>query len=96
MTNIYATQGLRGEHQISWAEEYILGLVGARPDISTSAVMVIAKEAMSPNTAFKYTTALVKRGYLEQYEIDDKRYLLLRLTDKGEHFLNEMRKYHAP
>ena len=93
--NIYATQGLRGEHGIDWAEEYILGLVASQPDLSTTAAMAVAKEAMSPNTAFKHITNLVQKGYLEQHNIPDNRYKPLRVATKGRDYLTEMRKLYA-
>lgn len=93
--NIYATQGLRVEHGIDWAEEYILGLVAATADLSTTAAMVVAREAMSPNTAFKHITNLVQKGYLEQGSIPDNRYKPLSLSKKGEDYLNKLRYFYA-
>lgn len=89
--NMYLTSPVRKQHAFTWREEYLLGLLAKEGEIPTMEVMRIATEAMSENTTHKYLTKLITRGYvLPLEEPTDKRFVYVRITERGTQFLKEL------
>lgn len=89
--NFFVTNPVRKRHGFSWREEYLLGLLEKLGEVPTKEVLEQAGESMSENTTHKYLTQLVTGGYVMQLEDkDDKRFVYVRITDKGRDFLKEL------
>jgi DNA-binding MarR family transcriptional regulator len=89
--NFYSTNPVRKRHGFSWREEYLLGLLAAEKEMPTKDVLRLAGEVMSENTTHKYLTRLVKGAYVIQLEEPtDKRFIFVRVTDKGQSYLKEL------
>jgi DNA-binding MarR family transcriptional regulator len=89
--NYYRTTPLRKAHNFTWREEYLLGLLEAKGEMPTKDILSLAGEAMSENTTHKYLTRLVKDAYVIQLEEPtDKRFIFVRITDKGRSYLKEL------
>jgi DNA-binding MarR family transcriptional regulator len=92
--NAYSTQQVRSRYRVTWQEEYIIGLVNKETPIGTMGVLKIAENeaVMSPATTHKYLTNVVAKKFVsEQMVKTDKRSLALKLTEKGEKFLEEIK-----
>jgi DNA-binding MarR family transcriptional regulator len=89
--NFYETNPVRKRHSFSWREEYLLGLLEKKGEVPTKEILTLSTEAMSENTTHKYLMKLVIGGYVVQLEDnDDKRFVYVRLTEKGKDFLKEL------
>jgi DNA-binding MarR family transcriptional regulator len=87
----YKTNPVRKRHGFTWREEYLLGLLQEKGEIPTKDVLAHAGEAMSENTSHKYLTKLIGGGYVLPLEdADDKRFVFVRITEKGRAYLKEL------
>lgn len=92
--NAYETQKIRSRYRLVWQEEYVIGMVNKESPIGTMAVLKIAENeaVMSPATTHKYLSSAVAKKFInEQVFKEDKRSVVLKLTEKGEKFLEELR-----
>lgn len=90
---LFKTQHLREQHGISWHEELILGAAYALGGTWTNDIIDSVRNAMSPNTAHKYVTQLIKRGYLQQTRGEkDKRYANVDVTQKAVDYLADIQE----
>jgi DNA-binding MarR family transcriptional regulator len=89
--NFYRTNPVRKRHGFSWREEYLLGLLLEKGEIPTKDVLAHASDAMSENTTHKYLMKLILSAYVLPLEdSDDKRFVYVRITDKGRDYLKEL------
>lgn len=89
--NYYRTTPLRKSHNFTWREEYLLGLLEAKGEMPTKDILSLAGEVMSENTTHKYLMRLVKDAYvIPLEEPTDKRFVYVRITDKGRSYLKEL------
>lgn len=89
--NLYKTNPVRKRHGFTWREEYLLGLLQEKGEVPTKDVLTHAGEAMSENTTHKYLMKLIVGGYVLPLEdSDDKRFVYVRITERGTDFLKEL------
>lgn len=89
--NLYKTNPVRKRHGFTWREEYLLGLLQEKGEVPTKDVLAHAGEAMSENTTHKYLMKLIVGGYVLPLEdSDDKRFVYVRITERGTDFLKEL------
>jgi len=89
--NIYLTQHIRNEHGMAWAEEFMLGAVGACGRANVTDVLALAVNTMAEATAHKYLTNLIEAGYVQQERSKkDKRYTQVCLTEVGKDYLKQI------
>lgn len=87
--HLFRTQAERNRQNITWAQEYVLGLVSCYSPLSTNAMIAKAESTFSAATTHKYITQLVERGLVSQtVNKEDKRYSDLCITKKGIDVLN--------
>ena len=88
---LFKTQTVRNKHNINWHEEMVLGCVDYLGETWTNEILDALGGAMSINTAHKYVTQLINRGYLQQTRgKTDKRYANVALTEKAVDYLFEI------
>lgn len=88
---LFKTQHVRNQHGVSWFEEVLMGAIADLGSTWTNDVMDSVRDVMSPNTAHKYITQLIEKGYVAQQRAkQDMRYAHLTLTDKGTQYLSEI------
>lgn len=86
---LYTTQNARNTLGVSWAEEYMLGLIAYHCPLSTKDAISLAEGTLSYNTAHKYITELINRKLVEQViGEEDRRLTFLHVTKKGTDVLN--------
>ena len=90
--NIYQTHPVRSKHSLCWQEEYLIGLLATAVNpVPTTEVLSQAKEAMVLATSHKYLTQIINKQYAETVDADgDKRFTLVRLTNRGMDYLTEL------
>jgi len=89
--NIYESQAIRQRHKVSWAEEYILGMIKANESLLTKEVLEKALSVMSLATTHKYLSLLIDKGFIKhKYSKEDKRLAMVKLTSKGIDFIKEV------
>jgi|APFre7841882654_1041346.scaffolds.fasta_scaffold348887_2 predicted transcriptional regulator len=89
--NIYQTQAVRQKHKISWAEEYLLGMIDANGSLLTKKILEKASSVMSLATTHKYLMLLLEKGYAKhKLNKEDKRIAIVILTNKGIDFMKEV------
>ena len=92
--NAFDTQIIRKKHNVSWNEEYIIAMVANNEGITTMRVLKIAglQKVMSSATAHKYLKQAVDKKFLShKQDKEDLRSMMLAVTAKGKHFLEEIR-----
>ena len=90
---LYKTQHLREQHGISWYEELLLGAISALGETWTNDVIDSVRSTMSSNTAHKYVTQLINKGYLQQTRgKKDKRYANVDVTQKAVDYLADIQE----
>ena len=90
---LYKTQHLREQHGISWYEELLLGAIYALGETWTNDVIDSVRSTMSSNTAHKYVTQLINKGYLQQTRgKKDKRYANVDVTQKAVDYLADIQE----
>jgi predicted transcriptional regulator len=92
--NAYETQAIRHRHKIGWQDEYIIGMVNKEAPLSTSGVFKIAglEGVMSQATTHKYLKKVVAKKFVqEKVAKPDRRANELTLTEKGKHFIQEIK-----
>ena len=90
---LYRTQLLREQHNINWYEELLLGAVYALGETWTNDVIDSVRSTMSANTAHKYVTQLINKGYLQQTrDKKDKRYANVDVTQKAVDYLADIQE----
>ena len=89
--NIYQSEVIRKRHKISWAEEYILGMIYANESLLTKEALEKAHTVMSLATTHKYLSLLLEKGYVKQNSSKtDKRLAIVVLTKRGTDFIQEV------
>jgi hypothetical protein len=89
--NIYESQAIRQRYKVSWAEEYILGMIKANESLLTKEVLEKALSVMSLATTHKYLSLLLDKGFIKhKYSKEDKRLAMVNLTSKGIEFIKEV------
>jgi DNA-binding MarR family transcriptional regulator len=90
---LYRTQPIRDKHGVNWHEELLLGAVEALGETWTNDVIDSVRSTMSSNTAHKYITQLVDKGYLKQTRsTKDKRFANVDLTQKAVDYLTKIQE----
>jgi DNA-binding MarR family transcriptional regulator len=96
--NAYETQAVRHRHKIGWQDEYIVGMVNREQPLNTTGVFKIAEAegVMSQATTHKYLKRVVAKKFVQEKAVKlDKRTLELTLTEKGKHFLQEIKNVYV-
>lgn len=82
--HLFRTQSTRNRLNISWIQEYVLGLVSCYSPLSTNEMIKKATGTLSAATTHKYITQLVERGLVKQtVDKKDRRYSSLCITEEG-------------
>jgi DNA-binding MarR family transcriptional regulator len=92
--NAYETQALRFKNRVVWQDEYIIGMVNKEAPLSTTGVFKIAEAegVMSQATTHKYLKRVVAKKFVQEKSVKaDRRANELTLTEKGKHFLQEIK-----
>jgi predicted HTH transcriptional regulator len=90
---LFKSQHIRNQHIVSWYEEIILGAVASFGETWTNDVLDSVKDSMSSNTAHKYVTQLIDKGYLKQTRSKkDKRFANVKLTKKAVDYLFDIQE----
>ena len=95
MSNAYLTQPVRRTFDVSWQEEYLIGMLNASGPINGNRVLRESSEIMSLATAHKYLQlAIAKKLISKKRSKEDYREAFFSTTAKGEKFLQELRHVH--
>jgi DNA-binding MarR family transcriptional regulator len=92
--NAYETQALRFKSRVVWQDEYVIGMINKEAPLSTSGVFKIAEadNVMSQATTHKYLKRVVAKKFVQEKTVKtDRRSNELTLTEKGKHFLEELK-----
>ena len=90
---LFKSQHIRNQHEVSWYEELLLGAVASLGETWTNDVIDSVRETMSANTAHKYVTQLIDKGYLEQTRSKkDKRFANVKLSKKAVDYLFDIQE----
>ena len=92
--NAYETQALRFKNRVGWQDEYIIGMVSKEQPLSTTGVFKIAEAegVMSQATTHKYLKRVVAKKFVQEKVVKvDRRANELTITEKGKHFLQEIK-----
>jgi DNA-binding MarR family transcriptional regulator len=92
--NAYETQALRFKNRVVWQDEYIIGMVSKEQPLSTTGVFKIAEAegVMSQATTHKYLKRVVAKKFVQEKVVKvDRRANELTITEKGKHFLQEIK-----
>ena len=90
---LFKSQAIREQHDINWHEELVLGAVASLGETWTNDVIDSVRTTMSPNTAHKYVTQLIDKGYLEQTRSKkDKRFANVKLSKKAVDYLFDIQE----
>jgi DNA-binding MarR family transcriptional regulator len=90
---LFKSQHIRNQHIVSWYEELLLGAVASLGETWTNDVIDSVRETMSANTAHKYVTQLIDKGYLEQTRSKkDKRFANVKLSKKAVDYLFDIQE----
>ncbi len=90
---LFKSQHIRNQHGVSWYEELLLGAVASLGETWTNDVIDSVRETMSANTAHKYVTQLIDKGYLEQTRSKkDKRFANVKLSKKAVDYLFDIQE----
>ena len=82
--HLFRTQAERNRQNITWIQEYVLGLVSCYSPLSNNEMIKKATGTLSAATTHKYITQLVERGLVSQaVNKEDRRYANLCITKKG-------------
>ena len=91
--NPYLHQQLRKTYDVSWREEYILGLLAEFGDCKTSFINRAAQGDMvyTHDNAKKSILRLVEKGFVIRQPLDG-RTNIIKLTQKGRDFLKHVKE----
>lgn len=92
--NAYETQTLRFKNRVVWQDEYIIGMISKEAPLSTTGVFKIAEaeNVMSQATTHKYLKRVVAKKFVQEKSVkEDRRANELTLTEKGKHFIQEIK-----
>jgi DNA-binding MarR family transcriptional regulator len=90
---LFNSQRIREQYDINWYEELLLGAVASFGETWTNDVIESVTTSMSTNTAHKYVTQLIDKGYLEQTRSKkDKRFANVKLTKKAVDYLFDIQE----
>jgi DNA-binding MarR family transcriptional regulator len=95
--NPYKHQQLRATFDLTWREEYVLGVLAQYGDVKTSFITHIAESenVYRWDNAKRAVDRLVERGFILKEKIDGKTYLL-RLAHQGNVYLNYLTELYSP
>ena len=91
---IFVTQHIRDKVNLSWGEEYVLGLVEKTEPITTTRLLslVSKQRAMVATTAqTNMKSAIDKKLIIKRKDTEDGRVVHYTLTDKGKKLMQELR-----
>jgi DNA-binding MarR family transcriptional regulator len=90
---LFKSQTVREQYDINWHEELVLGAVASLKETWTSDVIDAVGETMSANTAHKYVTQLIDKGFLEQTRSKkDRRFTNVKLSKKAVDYLFDIQE----
>lgn len=91
--NPYKHQQLRASFDLTWREEYVLGVLAQYGDVQTSFVTHIAESenVYKWDNAKRSVNRLVERGFILK-ERKDGRSFILRLTHQGNVYLTYLKE----
>ena len=91
--NAFDSQVIRDKYKCTWQEEYIVGMVHSKGEMTTTHVFKVAEHSgvMTQATTWKYLKSAVYRKLINEVKLrEDKRVHVLTLTDKGRQFIHEL------
>lgn len=92
--SIFDAQYIRQKNNLSWGEDYVLGLIDKASPITTSRAIALGEKlcGLTGCTIQKKLNSIVTRGYAEKnHDKDDKRLVVYTLTDKGKRLVRSLR-----
>jgi len=91
---IFATQHIRDKADISWGEEYVLGLVEMTEPINTTRIqaLVLKQGAMVYSTAQYHIEQAIAKSFIRKHkDKEDGRIVYHSLTEKGKKLMEKLR-----
>ena len=92
--SVFDNQHVRSKHELSWGEDYVLGLVSKTEPITFSRVLELVKkqDVMAGPTTNRYLGMLVEKKLLvKKPDEHDLRLVYFCTTEKGKRLLQELR-----
>lgn len=92
--SIFDAQYARQKHDLSWGEDYFLGLISRTEPITYSRILdlVTKQEVMANPTMNRYLKKLVEKNLVEKKpDEDDQRLVYFCTTKEGKQLIKEIR-----